>query len=222
MRMPGRFLCVCLLALPGGAPVRADIPVPGETPEQAAARRAQQWQMRVEPELRAQRAAQGPPGNPNAVPLTIKGRRYQADVRLLLPRRLLGGLQAPSPPGASAPVGGGAGLALRTAVAGVALSLALAWVGLRVVRSRRRLAFAGLGALLIGAAVLATGCPRRDPFPEVEGYRPLPVSVAADGRLSGQAYVELSDGSDEVVLRMSNEQLSQLISRSGLKTEPAR
>jgi hypothetical protein len=232
MRIPSRLLAACLLALLTGMPARADIPVPGETREQAAARRARQWQMRMEAEQAAQRAAQGQPAQRDAadqakkaqaaatVPLIIEGIGSLADSRLVLPRKLIANLQASLNPGG----GGGVppapgGLLLRTVLAGVALSLALAWVGLRLTRSPRRLGLVGVGALMVCAVVLGTGCPPRNQPVTGETYRPLDLTLTRDGKLCGEAFVELADSEEGVVLQVPRERTSQFVTQSGLKTE---
>jgi hypothetical protein len=210
---------LCLLAALA-LHARADIPVPGETPEQAAARRARWNQERLgifPPPLPPSTVA--PPSPPSTVPLTIKGIGFLGDARLVLPRKVLANLQASFNPGAGAAGGGGSvRFDLRTAVAGIALSLVAVWVGLRVARSRRRLALAGLGGLMVCLVVLGTGCPPREQVRPDDSYRLTPLAKTADGRLAGEVLVALGDG-DEVALEVSRETMSQFLVGSGLKTE---
>ncbi|HYT90407.1 MAG TPA: hypothetical protein VEL76_17005 [Gemmataceae bacterium] len=208
MVLVSRLAPAVVLVLLTAPAVRADIPVPGETPEQAAARRARQNQIRF--------GILPPPPPPTAVPLMLKGTGYLpgGQPRLVLPRKVLENLQASLNPGASGPLG----LDLRTAVAGIALSVAAVWVGLLLARSRRRLALASVGVLLVGFVVVGTGCPPRDQPITREDYRLAPLARTPDGKLAGTVLVEVADA-DGVVLQAQRETLSQFIVDAGLKAE---
>jgi hypothetical protein len=200
-----RLIGAASLILLTAMAVRADIPVPGETRQQAEARRARQNQIRL--------GIMPPP--PSTVPLTIKGIRFLpgGQARLVLPRKVLDNLQASLAPGA-----GPLGMDVRTAVAGIALSIAAVWVGLRLARSQRRLALVGAGALLVGLVVLGTGCPPRDQPITREDYRLAPLARTQEGTLAGTVLVEVTDG-DGVALHTDCDTMSRFIVDAGLKAE---
>ena len=218
MRMRNQLAVAGLLVLFAVAPALADAVVPEEIRKQAAERVA-----------RGEKARQGAPGAPQAnspekavhtvtMPLVLDGNGNLSDARLVLPRKLLATLQASlSPGGGAGSLPGAGGFPLRTVLAGVALSLALVWVGLRLIRSPRRLGLVGVGALMLCCIVLGTGCPPRpEPF-TAETYHPLALTQTRAGKLCGEAYVEVADSEEGVVLQLPIEKLEQFVAQSGLK-----
>jgi hypothetical protein len=134
--------------------------------------------------------------------LTIEAGPHATWTTLSLPRQIVADLQTASLPAAPAPN------RLSTAMAGLALALALTAGGLWVVRSRGRFGLMGLALLLAVVAVAGVSCfnfGRQDALPQP----PQPLQQTGDDTLAGGAVVTIDD-EDGIRLNLVRDELTRI------------
>jgi uncharacterized membrane protein (UPF0136 family) len=176
-------LCCLALALCALAPAAfADIPMPEPTPTGTP--------------QKARRSAPLP-----AARMLIESRRDATEARLQIPRNMLRQLHAQMERDAASDAGGGIINSLRptqTIIAGVCLSLSLAFAGVFVARTRSRAAKqAAVVALVVfaatGALAIRTLANARPPEPRTLDAGSLKLATSPSAELNGVIRVEVVD-----------------------------
>jgi hypothetical protein len=209
---------LALLSFLAGTSAWADIP----PPDNASAAERAEWEAarRRNMELRRGIIPVQPPALPqsSSVPLAIICSGDVEKTRVVISRKLMKDLQEKIAPSRAQLPSAGHPTFWPTVIAGLALSFALVLAGLLLVRSRRRLAYGGLGFLAITLCFLGISCKllernAGDDSPSTRQYTP-------EGKLKDKALVELSDTEDGVKVYANGHWVGQMIPQSGLRLEP--
>lgn len=108
---------------------------------------------------------------------------------------------------------------VATVVAGAALSLAVVWLGLRVLRpGRRRLAVASACGLAVVLVVGVSGCPHD--YTAVRKEQLSPLSTHPDGNLSGEALLETQDKDGSIHLAINGAELEAFVDKAAPAARP--